>query len=76
MKYMGKIEDVIFNGKFLVRTSYKPKLGTIVVDKHKKALGKIQQIIGPVKKPYILIYPHRNRKISFGLIGTEVYISK
>ncbi len=73
MKYLGRLDNIIFNGKFIVRTSFKPKLGTIVVDKHKKRLGRIQQMIGPVKEPYIIITPEKDVKASFNLIGTELY---
>ena len=76
MKFMGKIDDIIFNGKILIRAENKPKLGTTVVDKHKNPLGKIKQIIGPVKKPYIIVYPNKRVKTGFGLIGTDVYILK
>jgi rRNA processing protein Gar1 len=44
------------------------------VDKHKKAIGKIQQIIGPVQEPYIIISPKKEFKASFKLIGTDVYL--
>jgi len=74
MKYVGKIDDIIFNGRFIVQTSFKPRIGVTVVDKHKKKLGTIAQIIGPVKKPYITIKPDNELKSTFKLIGTDVYI--
>jgi rRNA processing protein Gar1 len=74
MRYLGKIDDIIFNGKILVRTTFKPKFNDIVIDKHKNNLGKIQQIIGPVKEPYIVITPKKELKASFKLIGTDIYI--
>ncbi len=73
MKYIGKIDDIIFNGKFIVRTTFKPKIGAKVINKHKQELGIITQIIGPVKKPYITIKPVKDLKSSFNLIGTDVY---
>jgi len=74
MKYIGKIDDIIFNGRFLVRTTFKPEIGAIVVDKHKKKLGKIYQIIGPIKAPYVTINPKKDLKTSFKLIGNDVYL--
>ena len=74
MKYLGKVDDIIHNGKILVRTSFKPRFGDLVVDKHKNLIGKISQIIGPVKEPYIIISPNKDVKASFKLIGTEIYI--
>lgn len=74
MKYLGKIEDIIYNGKILVNTTFKPNFGDIVLDKHKKTIGRIQKIIGPVKKPYIVITPKNNIKASFNLIGIDVYL--
>ena len=76
MKYLGKIDDIIFNGKFIVRTTFKPTIGTVIINKHKKRLGKILQILGPVKKPYVIISPLKNIKPTFNLIGTEVYTIK
>ena len=74
MKYVGKIDDIIFNGKFIIRTTFKPKFGGTVVNKHKQTIGKIHQIIGPVNKPYIIITPNKDLKASFEIIGTDVYI--
>ena len=74
MKFVGKIEDIIFNGRFIVQTSFKPHIGATLVDKHKRTLGKISQIIGPVKKPYLIIAPSKDVKPSFKLIGNDVYL--
>lgn len=74
MKYVGKIDDIIFNGKFIIRTTFRPKIGATVVDKHKKPLGNIHQIIGPVSAPYITIKPANNLKKSLNMIGTNVYV--
>ena len=74
MKYIGRLDNIIFNGRFIAKTSFKPKIGTIIVDKHKNKLGKIKQIIGPVNEPYIIITPQKDVKASFKLIGTELYI--
>jgi RNA-binding protein len=73
MKYIGKIDDIIFNGRFIIRTTFTPKIGATVVDKHKHVLGKIIQIIGPVKKPYVTIKPKKDLKATFDLIGVDVY---
>jgi rRNA processing protein Gar1 len=74
MKYIGKIDDIIFDGRFILRTTFKPKIGTTVMNKHKKKLGRISQIIGPVNKPFVTIKPEKNIKSTFDLIGSEVYI--
>ena len=74
MKFIGKIDDIIFDGRFLVKTTFKPKIGVNVVTKHKQKLGKITQIIGSVKNPYITIKPLKDLKSTFDLIGTDVYL--
>jgi rRNA processing protein Gar1 len=74
MKYVGKIDDIIYDGKFLVRTNFKPKIGTRVVNKRNMIIGKITQIIGPIKNPYITIKPQKDLKSTFQLIGMEIYI--
>jgi rRNA processing protein Gar1 len=75
MKYLGKIDDIIFNGRLIVQTTFKPPIGKAVVNKHKQRLGKITQIIGSVKKPHIIIKPGKELKTTFDLIGTNVYIA-
>ncbi|WP_455393112.1 H/ACA ribonucleoprotein complex subunit GAR1 [[Eubacterium] cellulosolvens] len=74
MKYLGKIDDIIFDGRFIIRTTFKPKIGVTVVNKHKQKLGTIAQIIGPVKKPYVTIKPVKDLKSTFDLVGTDVYL--
>jgi rRNA processing protein Gar1 len=74
MKYVGKIDDIIFDGRLIVRPTFKPKIGKTVVNKHKLKIGKIIQIIGPVKKPYLTIKPEKDLKATFELIGTDVYL--
>ena len=74
MKYLGRLDNIIFNGKFIVRTTFKPKLWSNVVDKHKNKIGRVYQIIGPVKEPYIIINPEKNVKASFNMIGIDLYL--
>lgn len=73
MRFIGKIDDIIFNGKFIVRTNFKLNIGATIVDKHKKKLGRISQVIGPVKEPYLIITPEKGLKATFNLIGCNVY---
>jgi RNA-binding protein len=74
MKYLGKLDNIIFNGRFLVKTDFKPRINSTIVDKHKNKIGRITQIIGPVKEPYIIITPRKGVKASFKMIGGELYI--
>lgn len=74
MKYLGKIDDIIFDGRFIIRTSFKPKIGVTVVNRHKKKLGIITHLIGPVKMPYVTVKPMKELKSTFDLIGTDVYL--
>ena len=74
MKFIGKLDNIIYNGRFLARTSQKPKIGCTVLDKHKNRIGRVKQIIGPVENPYLIIIPNKDVKASFKLIGTDLYI--
>ena len=74
MKYLGRLDNIIFNGKFIVHTTFKPKLWSNVVDKHKNNIGRVYQIIGPIKEPYVIITPEKNVKASFNMIGIDLYL--
>jgi rRNA processing protein Gar1 len=47
-------------GQFLIRSKYLPKLYSNVVTKNKRVVGKVNDIIGPVMDPHILVKPSRD----------------
>ncbi len=55
MKKLGKVSVIARNGNLLVKTSKPYRIGTPVVDQQIKRLGKIVDVIGPVRAPFIVV---------------------
>ena len=55
MKFLGTISHISNSGKLITRSSKTPPAGAFVFDKNKKKIGKISNIFGPTKKPYISV---------------------
>lgn len=75
MKILGEIENVSYNGLWIIRTEMKPKIGSNVYNQQKKLVGRIINIIGPVSRPYLLVRPKSTDKHQqLQLIGEKMYI--
>lgn len=72
-KKLGKIRNISSSGNYIVQSKFAPKIGSIVIDKRTKEIGKIINVFGNVKKPYVSIRPF-NRKNSIKLLNNEVYL--
>lgn len=55
MKKLGKVSIIARNGNLLVQSSKPQRIGTPVVDQQIKRLGKVVDVIGPIKAPYIVV---------------------
>jgi rRNA processing protein Gar1 len=55
MKKLGKVFVINKNGNLLVKVTKTYRLNSIVVNQQLKRLGKIVDIIGPAKNPYLVI---------------------
>lgn len=55
MKKLGKVAIIARNGNLLIKSSKPQRIGTPVVDQQIKRLGKIVDVIGPVRAPYIVV---------------------
>ena len=77
MKLIGEIENVGYNGMWIIRSEILPKIGSQVYNQHKQAVGKVTNIIGPVTRPYILVRPKLTEKQEqLQIIGEKIYINK
>ncbi|MEM1508524.1 MAG: Gar1/Naf1 family protein [Thermofilaceae archaeon] len=52
---IGKIVKVTHNGKLIVKAEAIPKLGAEVHDASTSLVGYVDDIIGPVASPYIVV---------------------
>ncbi|MDR3292219.1 MAG: Gar1/Naf1 family protein [Methanobrevibacter sp.] len=74
MKYIGNILHLANSGKLIGRTSQSPPIGATVYNKKKNRIGKIYNIFGPTKNPYISII-FKVKKFKYN-VNDELYILK
>jgi RNA-binding protein len=64
MKFLGNILHLSNSGRLIAKSSQSPPSGAFIFNKDKKKIGKIVDVFGPTKEPYISIG-------IFKSIGTE-----
>ncbi|HEV8360974.1 MAG TPA: Gar1/Naf1 family protein [Candidatus Thermoplasmatota archaeon] len=69
---LGKVVNVTRHGHVLVRGAGKPRLGAPVSDARGRPVGRIADLIGPVREPYVLIAPARGADAR-RLLGQELF---
>ncbi|MDO5826567.1 MAG: hypothetical protein BZ137_07230 [Methanosphaera sp. rholeuAM130] len=72
LKKIGSISHITSTNKLIVPSNKTPRIGLIVVNKNNKAIGKINDIIGSTKKPYISI--KTSQKFNRINVGETVYL--
>ncbi|MBD3192095.1 MAG: H/ACA RNA-protein complex protein Gar1 [Candidatus Heimdallarchaeota archaeon] len=55
MKKLGPVTIITRTGELLVRINEKHKIGSNAVNKNIQRIGKVIDIIGPVRAPYVVI---------------------
>ncbi len=59
MKILGTISHVSNKGNIIARSKSTPALGLPVFTENKKRIGRVHDVFGPTKEPYITIKPNR-----------------
>ena len=77
MKVLGNTSHIANSGKLIAISNKTPPAGAFVYNKNKNKIGKIVDIFGPVKTPYISIklFKSTNIKNLENNFGEELYIS-
>ncbi|MCK9150949.1 H/ACA ribonucleoprotein complex subunit GAR1 [Methanobacterium alcaliphilum] len=77
MKILGTISHISNKGNIIARSSQSPALGLPVFTKDNKRIGKVHDVFGPTKKPYVTIKPFRtkNSDVFHDQVGEELYVS-
>jgi RNA-binding protein len=79
MKILGTISHISNKGNIIARSSSTPALGLTVFTEDKNKIGKVHDVFGPTKEPYITIKPFRSRdskkQIDINRVGAVLYIS-
>jgi RNA-binding protein len=61
------------SGRLIVRLSKEVKPGVVMLDEKGKKLGKVVEVIGPVKGPYASVAPATSRS---GGTGDPVFVER
>lgn len=64
MRRLGTVLHITPRGSIIVRTQKTPPLGGIVLNSRAERVGKIVDVFGPVKHPYVSIRPFTRSKSS------------
>lgn len=73
MRRLGTVLHISKRGSIIVQTDKTPPMGAKVVDKKAQPIGKVQDVFGPVKAPYVAIRT-RDKEKAQKLIGQPVYL--
>ena len=73
MFQIGVVLHQAKSGRLIVRLSREVKAGGVVVDEKGKKLGKIVELIGPVKAPYASVSISTSR---LGKPGDPVFVER
>jgi len=61
-------------GKFILQSDFTPPLNALVATENKQKVGRIFDVFGPVKKPYVSVAPSISSKDSENLVGAALYL--
>ena len=77
MKFLGNISHLSSSGRLIARSSQSPPSGVSVFNKNKKKIGKIVDVFGPTKEPYISVgvFKSINIKDFENSIGEDLFMS-
>ncbi|MPL87940.1 hypothetical protein SDC9_33953 [bioreactor metagenome] len=78
MKFLGNISHISNSGRLIARSSQSPPSGASVFNKDKNKIGKIINVFGPTKEPYISvgIFKSFNLDEFRDSIGEDLYVSE
>lgn len=76
MKTLGNSSHITNSGKLIVKSDKTPSLGAFVCTTNKTKIGRVSDIFGPVKTPYVSIklFQSVNIKNLENILGEKVYI--
>ena len=77
MKFLGNISHLANSGKLIAKSSQTPPAGAFVFTNDKQKIGKVYNIFGPVKNPYISINLYRsvNKRDLESRQGEKLFVS-
>ncbi len=76
MRTEGNIMCVTDQGELIARFPKTPKMGSPVLDKKKKIIGKISWIFGPADDPYVEIKLNKEPKKRLSILNENIYVEE
>jgi len=73
MRALGKVLNLTPRGQVLVRSTGEPRMGADVTDRRGTKVGRVADLIGPVRSPYVVVHPHP-RADPRRLLGQELFV--
>lgn len=76
MKQLGKISHISNRGRVILKSNQTPSFGLPVFTENKKKFGKVYDVFGPTKSPYISvkIFAKSSKNLE-NRVGDILYIS-
>lgn len=62
------------SGRLIIRAEYVPKLDIEVYDEKLRVVGRVQDVLGPVKAPFVAIKPDKNYRNPSKLRNKTLYV--
>lgn len=75
MRRLGKVTHISHRGSIILRSEKIPPIGAQVVDKSVQSVGRVQDVFGPVHRPYVAVRP-RSEVDGESLVGQMLYLYK
>jgi RNA-binding protein len=72
LRRIGKILSAVPSGHFLASAEHVPKLGTLLFSSSGKELGRVEDVLGPVSSPFLLVRPHSNSVLP----GAQLFVKR
>jgi len=70
LRRIGKIVSAVSDGHFLARVDFVPRLGARLYTTGGRALGQVDDVLGPVSSPFVLVRP----LMSDNLLDSPVFL--
>lgn len=75
MRRLGKVTHVSHRGSIILRSEKIPPIGAQVVDKKVQLVGRVQDVFGPVHRPYVSVRP-KSEVDGHSLVDQMLYLYK
>lgn len=73
MKHIGKVQNISPQGRLIIRVDKPPEMGASISAKNEGFIGRVRDIFGPEKRPYISIeVADRSKALSY--LDKDLYI--